>query len=71
MPRDPVCGMNVSDYDKSIRSDFKGQTYHFCSDRCRDAFEKDPQVYTDLPDDDKPHRQSKRKNKDQEHRPLT
>ena len=39
MPRD-LCGMNVR-RDESLQSEFRGQTYHFCSDRCLATFEQD------------------------------
>ncbi|MBK4738826.1 heavy metal translocating P-type ATPase [Noviherbaspirillum pedocola] len=43
---DPVCGMKVGpDPDREIA--FKGQTYHFCSRRCMDRFQSDPQAYVD------------------------
>ncbi|HHW18096.1 MAG TPA: YHS domain-containing protein [Firmicutes bacterium] len=45
MPRDPVCGMNVREGKDSIRSEYKGQTYYFCSDRCRSEFDRNPGSY--------------------------
>ncbi|MDQ2801648.1 MAG: permease, partial [Pseudomonadota bacterium] len=41
---DPVCGMKV-DRAKAVRKDVAGQTYHFCSEHCRHAFEADPEQY--------------------------
>ncbi len=35
---DPVCGMQV-DRAKAISVDFDGETFYFCSEHCRDAFE--------------------------------
>lgn len=41
---DPVCGMKVSAApDKQINH--AGQTYHFCSTRCMDKFQANPQQY--------------------------
>ncbi|HBV33349.1 TPA: hypothetical protein DIC39_01655 [Patescibacteria group bacterium] len=37
--RDPVCGMGATD---AITADYQGQSYYFCSDHCRQRFEKDP-----------------------------
>jgi hypothetical protein len=42
---DPVCGMTV-DGAKAVTSEFAGETHHFCSPHCRDAFEADPNSYT-------------------------
>ncbi len=39
--RDPVCGMTVA-ADSEHRHDHAGQTYRFCSDRCRQKFAADP-----------------------------
>ncbi len=45
MPRDPVCGMNVRDDKDSIRTEHQGQVYHFCSNRCRQEFDRDPSTF--------------------------
>jgi uncharacterized membrane protein YraQ (UPF0718 family)/YHS domain-containing protein len=42
---DPVCGMQV-DRAKALRLEHAGQTYFFCSEHCRSAFEADPHAYT-------------------------
>ncbi len=44
---DPVCGMGV-DPRKSgnKKTDYKGQTYYFCSDLCKGKFDKDPGKYS-------------------------
>lgn len=44
MPRDPVCGMNVGDKG-SLKSEFKGQSYYFCSDKCKAEFDRKPENY--------------------------
>lgn len=41
-PRDPVCGMRASE---GITLVYKGQSYAFCSDHCKQQFEKDPKAY--------------------------
>jgi len=40
--RDPVCGMRASE---GVTLVYKGQTYAFCSDYCKEQFEKDPESY--------------------------
>jgi uncharacterized protein len=37
---DPVCRMKV-DRDKAVTAEIDGQTYYFCSEHCRHAFETD------------------------------
>jgi|GEM_PF-2139380 len=44
MAKDPVCGMTVKE-ERGLKSDYKGQTYYFCSDFCKNLFEKDPERY--------------------------
>ena len=41
---DPVCGMTVSVHS-SHRAEFAGHEYVFCSNRCREKFQLDPQRY--------------------------
>ena len=41
---DPVCGMKV-DRATAVTSELAGQTFYFCADRCRDAFEANPEKY--------------------------
>ena len=42
---DPVCGMKVDPTTSKHRSDHGGQTFHFCSERCRGKFAADPLGY--------------------------
>ena len=44
---DPVCGMAVSAGKTDILTTIKGQTYYFCAEGCREAFDKDPQKFLD------------------------
>lgn len=37
---DPVCGMRVDEWTTSIYSVHQGNIYVFCSERCRERFEK-------------------------------
>jgi YHS domain-containing protein len=41
--KDPVCGMDVS--DGASTSEFEGETYRFCSDGCKESFDKAPGKY--------------------------
>jgi len=43
---DPVCGMTVDPTKaKALASVFEGQNYYFCSQLCKEAFDKDPRRY--------------------------
>jgi Cu+-exporting ATPase len=42
---DPVCGMGVDPATAKQTSEYRGQTYYFCSVMCKKAFEDDPQHY--------------------------
>ena len=43
--KDPVCGMDVSSENNSITAIWNNQTYYFCAQNCRKAFEKSPEAY--------------------------
>jgi YHS domain-containing protein len=45
MVTDPVCEMQVEEKNSTITSDYKGKTYHFCSEECREVFETNPEPY--------------------------
>ena len=42
MRTDPVCGMQVDPATAAGTSEYQGQTYYFCSQRCLDRFRADP-----------------------------
>ena len=42
--KDPVCGMEV-DPATAESSELEGQTYYFCSSRCKNSFEEEPEKY--------------------------
>ncbi len=52
--KDPVCGMSVKTADAKYTYDYKGTTYYFCSQGCRDSFSKDPEKYLAKKDVAKP-----------------
>lgn len=43
---DPVCGMDVDERKAAGISEYRGQTYYFCSTGCKAAFDKDPEKYS-------------------------
>ena len=43
--RDPVCGMDIDPVTAAGKSEYKGQTYYFCSPGCKKDFDKDPQKF--------------------------
>ncbi|MEP7359332.1 MAG: YHS domain-containing protein [Anaerolineales bacterium] len=45
MAKDPVCGMEVDENSAASQSEFKGQTYYFCSTGCKRSFDQEPEQY--------------------------
>ena len=43
--RDPVCNMRVDEWTAAMSSEYRGQRYVFCSKRCMERFEVEPQRY--------------------------
>jgi Cu+-exporting ATPase len=43
--RDPVCGMDVRPEEAAATSEFQGETYYFCSEGCKRAFDENPMKY--------------------------
>jgi len=43
--KDPVCGMTVKKADARYTYEYKGTTYYFCSQGCKDSFAKEPEKY--------------------------
>jgi len=48
---DPVCGMEVDEnkVPQSLRSEHFGHFFYFCSQACKDEFERNPQHYVSPP----------------------
>lgn len=42
---DPVCHMDIDPATAAGTSEYKGQTYYFCSPGCKNAFDKEPEKY--------------------------
>jgi Cu+-exporting ATPase len=47
MVKDPVCGMNVDEKTATLKSEYAGKTYYFCSQSCKEVFEKNPKKFAD------------------------
>ena len=45
--RDPVCGMEFDETEAAASVLWNGSTYWFCTDACKDDFQKDPERYED------------------------
>lgn len=43
--KDPVCGMEFDSEKSEFKSQYKGQTYHFCCPKCKTAFDREPRKY--------------------------
>ncbi len=56
MVTDVVCGMTVDPKTAAAKSEYKGQTYYFCSKGCKAAFDKNPEKYVTTQDPHAGHR---------------
>jgi Cu+-exporting ATPase len=45
MTKDPVCGMQIDEKQAIGKSDYKGQTFYFCSAGCKQKFDSNPEQY--------------------------
>ncbi len=45
MAIDPVCKMVVDEKTAKIKSEYKGKTYYFCAQTCKQKFDKSPDKY--------------------------
>ena len=45
VPIDPVCGMQVDPHQSGISATFDGETYYFCAEACRQAFQQHPRRF--------------------------
>ncbi len=43
--RDPVCGMVTTDANAYLPLEYRGKTYYFCSEHCREKFRENPEKY--------------------------
>ncbi len=44
MIEDPVCGMQINIDTAPARTELDGEIYYFCSEGCKEAFERNPPV---------------------------
>jgi len=49
---DPVCWMDVATKSIAAQSEYKGQTYYFCSMGCKESFDEEPGLFIDENDED-------------------
>ena len=42
---DPVCGMDIDPVTAAGKSEYKAQTYYFCSLGCKKSFDREPEKY--------------------------
>ena len=45
--KNTVCGIDVTPESAAGKSEYKGQTYYFCSLGCKKSFDKEPEKYLD------------------------
>jgi len=43
--KDVVCGKNIDPDAALFTSNYRGTTYYFCSDMCKEKFDADPESY--------------------------
>lgn len=53
MTADPVCGMQIDEKQAAGKSNYKGQTYYFCSVGCKQKFEANSRQYAKETDAEK------------------
>ena len=43
--QDPVCLMKVGKDENTLKYEYKGKTYYFCSENCKEQFKQKPEEY--------------------------
>ena len=43
--RDPVCNMEVDEQSAEGSSQYQGESYYFCSQDCKQKFDRNPEQY--------------------------
>jgi YHS domain-containing protein len=43
--KDIICGKAIEPYHAAVKTQYGGQQYLFCSEECRQAFERNPMDY--------------------------
>ena len=44
--RDVVCGMDIDPRYAEAKLNYQGQTFHFCSQGCKEEFDRKPEEYS-------------------------
>ena len=52
---DPVCHMDIDPATAAGTSEYKGQTYYFCSPGCKKSFDTNPEKYLGQTNEDQQH----------------
>lgn len=52
MVKDPICGVNVDEKTGTLKSEYMGKTYYFCSQPCKEVFEKNPKRFAEDSEDE-------------------
>lgn len=45
---DPICLTEIDENEAPAKSVYKGQTFYFCAESCKNTFEEDPEKYIDV-----------------------
>lgn len=45
MVKDVVCGMTIDENSAAAKSEYKGKTYYFCAQVCKERFDAKPEDY--------------------------
>ncbi len=45
---DPVCGLEIDPQKLNYRTSVRGHTYYFCTEKCRNVFNRDPIEFIDI-----------------------
>lgn len=45
MVRDIVCSMEINENQAAAKSEYKGLTYYFCAEACKERFDAEPETY--------------------------
>ena len=45
MATDPICKMQVDEKNAAGTSEYKGKTYYFCAQVCKEKFDENPEQY--------------------------
>jgi Cu+-exporting ATPase len=48
MAMDPVCGMEVDEKKMAATYDYRGKTYYFCTQGCKEKFSEEPERFLDV-----------------------